>query len=164
MKKILPVLLSLCLLLCACGAMSAGSAAEAPAPAAAATPAPTPTPKPAPTPEPTPAPTPDVALQGQLLPWDTRELTLDSDEGLDDALPLLPELTRVDLSACALSVERMDELCAMREDVDFLFTLHFGEWTVRSDITCFSTLRTGDNLRYTQEDFYPLLRFCGTTT
>lgn len=154
MKKLLLALLLLSLLLAACDI-----APESPAaPSAAPTPALTPAPTPAPTPEPTPSP--DVMLQGQALPWDTGELTLDSAEGLAEALPLLPKLRRVDLSAGQLDTEQMELLSALRPEVDFVFTVRFGAWTVRSDITCFSTLQGDGSLRYTSEELYPLLRFC----
>ena len=162
------LVLALCLALCACGeSESAAEPTSAPAASSSPTPTPTPapTPKPAPTPEPTPTPTPDVELQSEIIPWDTTELTLDSDEGLDEALEKLPLLERVDLTACKLEIARMDELFELRPDVDFIFTLRFAEWEVRSDITCFSTMRkyrsdAPECGHYTQDELYPLLRYC----
>ena len=60
------------------------------------------------------------------------------------------------------SVADMERLEETYPEIDFVWTLHFGSWTVTSDITCFSTLRTGseDSHRYTNEELYPLLRFC----
>lgn len=101
-------------------------------------------------------------LNGQLLPSDTEELVLTDPTGLEDALPYLPALKSVDLTACEPTVEQMELCYDLRPDVDFLWMVRFGEWEVRSDITCFSTLRTGmeGNHAYTSEELYPLLRFC----
>ena len=99
---------------------------------------------------------------GELYPSGTEELTVTDPEGLEEALRFLPGLRKVDMTACLLPTEEMEALSVLRPDVDFLWTLRFGEWTVRSDITCFSTLRTGgeDSHRYTSGELYPLLRFC----
>lgn len=101
-------------------------------------------------------------LDGQLLSSDTEEVTLSDPSGLEDALPYLPALKRVDLTGCQPSIEQMDICYDLRPDVDFLWTFSFGKWTVRSDLTCFSSLQPGsvDIYRYTSEDVYPLLRFC----
>ena len=101
-------------------------------------------------------------FQGELYPSDMEELTVTDPEGVSDALRFLPGLKKADMTACPLTTAEMEELSALRPDVNFLWTVRFGEWTVRSDITCFSTLRTGgeESHRYTSEELYPLLRFC----
>lgn len=100
--------------------------------------------------------------QGQSLPGDTAELTVTDADGAEEALRCLPCLKRVDMTACDWSVADMERLEELYPDIDFIWTLHFGSWTVASDITCFSTLRTGDpaNHHFTNEELYPLLRFC----
>ena len=164
MKKLLCAVLCclfLGLTLCACEILAPMPEPE-PTPTLAPAPEPTPEPTSEPTPEPTPTPVPDLVLQGVVIPRDATELVLESDEGLDEALAQLPQLQRVDLTACTLSVERMEELTDGWPDVDFVFTLQFALWEIRSDVTCFSTLRT-DSVEcphYTNEDLYPLLRFC----
>jgi len=102
----------------------------------------------------------DYELGGELLSSETEGLSLSSAEGLEEALLYLPQLKSIDLLQCDVSVEQMDLYSALRPDVDFLWTVSFGKWQVRSDITCFSTLRTGSNHRYTNEELYPLLRYC----
>ena len=101
-------------------------------------------------------------FNGERYSSRTEELTVTETEGLEDALRFLPELKRVDLTGCTLSTEQMDALSQLRPDVDFLWMVRFGNWEVRSDITCFSTLRTGTegSHRYSSEELYPLLRFC----
>ncbi len=100
--------------------------------------------------------------RGTALPGDTRELTVTEAEGAEEALRCLPRLEKVDMRAVEWSVEDMDRLEEQYPEIDFVWTLRFGSWTVTSDITCFSTLRTGepDNHHYTNAELYPLLRFC----
>lgn len=100
--------------------------------------------------------------RGAALPSDTRELTVTEAEGAEAALRCLPRLEKVDMRAVDWSVEDMERLEEQYPEIDFVWTLHFGSWTVTSDITCFSTLRTGepDNHHYTNAELYPLLRFC----
>jgi hypothetical protein len=105
-------------------------------------------------------------LQGQDYPSDTEELTLRSTEGLEEAMACLPALRFVDLTGCQPDMAQMERLYERYPQVEFLWYVHFGreglrEWTVRSDITVFSTLWTGqETTRYTEEDYYPLLHFC----
>lgn len=101
-----------------------------------------------------------VPFQGRLLPGDLRELSVEDPQGLEEILPFLPELEKVDMSACRLDTEQMDRLFEGYPQIDFLWTLRFGNWEVRSDITCFSSLRTGENYRYNEQELYPLLRYC----
>ena len=107
-----------------------------------------------------------VALQGKDYPDDTRELRLDSTEDLEEALVGLPCLESVDLTACRPEIELMDRLYDRFPQVEFLWIFTMGQeehrqWEVRSDVTCFSSLWTGnERYRYTEEDYYPLLRFC----
>lgn len=100
--------------------------------------------------------------RGESLASDTRELTVTEAEGAEEALKMLPRLEKVDMRAVDWSTEDMERLEAQYPEIDFVWTLHFGSWTVTSDITCFSTLRTGEkgNHRYTNAELYPLLRFC----
>ena len=107
-----------------------------------------------------------VPLQGQLFPDDAERLSLSSTEGLEEAMPGLPELSFVDLSSCEPDLDLMRRLYAAYPQVDFLFTFTVGreghrQWQLRSDCTCFSSLWSGsESYRYTEEDYEPLLRFC----
>lgn len=102
----------------------------------------------------------EYELDGQALSSEDESLILSSTDGLEEALLYLPGLKSVDLLGCDVSIEELDRFSALRPDIDFLCWLDFGSWRVRSDITCFSTLRTGSNHRYTSEELYPLLRYC----
>lgn len=111
---------------------------------------------------------PDCAVRyvynylGEALDSDIEELTIPEAAGAEEALRCLPHLRKVDMSAVSWSIEDMEHMEEQYPDIDFIWTLRFGHWTVTSDITCFSTLRTGDasNHHYTNEELYPLLRFC----
>ena len=107
-----------------------------------------------------------VPLQGRDYPDDTESLSLASTEGLEEAMAGLPALRQVDLLACSPDFALMDRLYEAYPQVDFLWQFRFGQegrrqWTVSSHCTCFSSLWTGSEAyRYTEEDYYPLLRFC----
>ena len=104
----------------------------------------------------------EYEIDGQTVSSEAESLVLSSTEGLEDALRYLPELKQLDLLQCTVSTEQMDVFSTLRPDVDFLWLVSFGNWQVRSDISCFSTLRTGSehSHRYTSEELYPLLRYC----
>ncbi len=102
----------------------------------------------------------EYELDGQKISSEEESLVLSSAQGLEEALLYLPGLKSVDMLNCDVSVEQMDAWSALRPDIDFLWWVSFGTWRVRSDITCFSTLRTSSNHRYTEEELYPLLRYC----
>lgn len=107
-----------------------------------------------------------VPLQGAEYPDDTDLLSLSSTEGLEEAMAGLPELKTVELYDCEPEIELMDRLYTAYPEVDFLWRFTFGQegrrqWTVSSDCSCFSSLWTGEeSYRYTEADYYPLLRFC----
>ncbi len=97
---------------------------------------------------------------GRTYPSDTTELTASTLQGLDDAIRYLPELETVDLRGVEADVEDLDRLDAIRPGLFFDWCFDFGEAHIRTDIQVFSTRRTGFNYRYTDEDLYPLLKYC----
>lgn len=107
-----------------------------------------------------------VPLQGEVYPDDAETLSLSSAEGLEQAMEGLPELKTVELRDFTPDFSLMDRLYEKYPEVDFLWSFTFGHeghkrWTVSSDCSCFSSLWTGSEAyRYTEEDYYPLLRFC----
>lgn len=157
-------LLAAALFLCACGVTEPAEEQFQPEISAGSTPEPTAVPTPEPTPEPTSEPTPEpVTLDGRSFGPETRELVLTDTAGLAEALRAgaLPELAEVDLTACEITDGEFDELCAIRPETEFVRTVTFCGVTVRSDITCFSTLHAAEGeARYTEEDFAPLFRYC----
>lgn len=99
-------------------------------------------------------------LNGVEYPGDTEELTVETLEGLEDALRYLPDIRFVDMLACEVTTDDIDRYMEINPDADYLWWVKFGRWVVRSDIQIFSSMRTTDNHYYTNEELYPLLHYC----
>ena len=97
---------------------------------------------------------------GTAYPSDTTELKAGTLEGLEDAIRYLPELREVDLRDTGAELADLDRLDAVRPGLFFDWVFDFGEAHIRTDIAVFSTLRSGFNYRYTDEDLYPILKYC----
>lgn len=99
-------------------------------------------------------------LSGVEYPGDTEELTVETLDGLEDALRYLPDIRFVDMLACEVTTDDIDRYMEINPDADYLWWVKFGRWVVRSDIQIFSSMRTTDNHYYTNEELYPLLHYC----
>lgn len=99
-------------------------------------------------------------LNGVEYPGDTEELTVETLDGLEDALRYLPDIRFVDMLACEVTTDDIDRYMEINPDADYLWWVKFGRWVVRSDIQIFSSMRTTDNHYYTNEELYPLLHYC----
>ncbi len=99
-------------------------------------------------------------LNGVEYPGDTEELTVETLDGLEDALRYLPDIRFVDMLACEVTTDDIDRYMDINPDADYLWWVKFGRWVVRSDIQIFSSMRTTDNHYYTNEELYPLLHYC----
>ena len=90
------------------------------------------------------------------------ELKPASTEGLAELLPALPRGAKVDLLDVTVTDAEKDALMEINPGVDFLWLVHFGHWTVRSDIQVFSSLLSGSNWepRYTADNLAPLFKYC----
>lgn len=102
-------------------------------------------------------------LQGETYDsLETESLTLASTEGLPDALIALPRVKHVDLLEATVPDEEKDELLEAFPDVDFLWMVRFGRWTLRSDAQVFSTRLSGSDTehRNTSEEMAPLFKYC----
>ena len=99
-------------------------------------------------------------LNGVEYPGDTEELTVETLDGLEDALRYLPDIRFVDMLACEVTTDDIDRYMEINPDADYLWWVKFGRWVVRSDIQIFSSMRTTDNQYYTNEELYPLLHYC----
>ncbi len=99
-------------------------------------------------------------LNGVEYPGDTEELTVETLDGLEDALRYLPDIRFVDMLACEVTTDDIDRCMEINPDADYLWWVKFGRWVVRSDIQIFSSMRTTDNHYYTNEELYPLLHYC----
>ena len=99
-------------------------------------------------------------LNGVEYPGGTEELTVETLDGLEDALRYLPDIRFVDMLACEVTTDDIDRYMEINPDADYLWWVKFGRWVVRSDIQIFSSMRTTDNHYYTNEELYPLLYYC----
>ncbi len=90
------------------------------------------------------------------------ELKPASIEDLKEVLPALPRGTKVDLLDVTVPDAEKDALIEINPGVDFLWLVHFGHWTVRSDIQVFSSLLSGSSWepRYSEENLAPLFKYC----
>ena len=84
---------------------------------------------------------------------------------LEALLDALPGIKKVDMCSCGLSDEEMEALNARHPGVDLVWLITFGggRYTVRTDLVCFSSLRThfGEvQHRFTDEEMAPLFRYC----
>ncbi len=83
-------------------------------------------------------------------------------EELLEKLDFLPRLRRLDITALDFGNAATMPIADRYPELDLVWIVRFGNrWTVRSDITCFSTLQSWPPAyRYTDEDLAPLLRYC----
>ena len=89
-----------------------------------------------------------VSLYGQDYSSDAEEIDLsdipirDGAAELERALPAFPRLSRVVMCGCGIDNEEMDALNRRYEEIRFVWSVHFGIWTVRTDATNFICNRT----------------------
>lgn len=100
-----------------------------------------------------------VSSQDTVLDFGTQQVTDEQVRELYEAIGRLPALKEVLLYESELSFESMDRLFDGYPDVFFGFTTHLDNYTVRSDVTAFSTLKNQRKPYYTQDDMY-FLRYC----
>ena len=84
----------------------------------------------------------DVELYGKSFSTESSEIDLSGTEIedvsiIESALPLFPNLKKVIMSDCGISDEDMDALNRRHENVQFVWTLHFSVYNVRTDASAF---------------------------
>lgn len=94
-----------------------------------------------------------------VLDFGQQQVTDDQVRELYEAIGRLPALEQVLLYESRLSFDSMDRLFDGYPEVFFGFTTRLDNYTVRSDVTAFSTLKNQRKPYYTQEDMY-FLRYC----
>lgn len=99
-------------------------------------------------------------FDGRSWPSDTRSLTVHSLDGLAELLCYLPALESVDLTGTDASLSDLEQLDAVRPDVFYLWDFEFNGQRIRTDVEVFSTRRDGMHHRFTDEELYPLLKYC----
>ena len=79
---------------------------------------------------------------------------------LDEALPRMKSLRKIDMCGCGLSNYEMEQLCKAYPDIKFVWMIHFVKWSVRTDAVAFSALNSEGKSTYTQDDYAPLFKYC----
>ena len=87
--------------------------------------------------------------------------TIDDIEQLETELMYLPCLERVYLIDSSLDDGQCRALADDLPQIKFVWMLNFAEWTVRTDITCFSSLRDPYvSRRHSDSALAPLFKYC----
>lgn len=76
-----------------------------------------------------------ISTEDTLL--DFTGIEMESTEAVENILPLMNRLEKVDMSDCGFSDEEMDALNKKYEDVRFVWTMHISYYDVRTDATGF---------------------------
>lgn len=86
---------------------------------------------------------------------------IDDIDRLENELMYLPCLERVYLIDSGLEDMQCRTLADDMPQLRFVWMLHFAEWTVRTDITCFSSTRDPSvSVRYNDYELAPLFTYC----
>ena len=72
----------------------------------------------------------------------------------------MPNLQRVSMVNCGLSDEQMSGLCDRHPDVRFIWIIHFGKYTLRTDATAFTTNLYAVNPYHYTSGTFAMLRYC----
>lgn len=103
----------------------------------------------------------EYEFQGVKYPSDTTtELTVTELEGLEDAVRYLPKLNYIDLLESPATVEDLDRYSEINPDIFFLWSFVHDGWLIRTDIEVYSSLRDLNYHRFTDEEMYPMLKYC----
>ncbi len=102
----------------------------------------------------------EYELQGVKYPKDTTELTVTDLTGLEDAIRYLPELNYINLIDSPATVEDLDRYSAINPDIFFYWSFEHDGFTIRTDIQVYSSLRDLNYHRFTDEEMYPMLKYC----
>ena len=102
----------------------------------------------------------EYELQGVKYPSDTTELTVTDLIGLEDAIRYLPELNYIDLIESPATVEDLDRYSAINPDIFFYWSFVHDGFEIRTDIEVYSSLRDLGYHRFTDEEMYPMLKYC----
>lgn len=99
-------------------------------------------------------------FDGVEYPSTATELRAVNLDGLEDALRYLPELTYVDVIDSPATIDDMDRFYDIRPEIDYYWSFKHDGFVIRTDIQCYSSLRDADYHRFTDEEMYPMLKYC----
>lgn len=99
----------------------------------------------------------NVTFLSDVDELDLSNIPMTDTQEVEDLLPCLPNLTKVIMSECGISNEEMDALNKRYEDVRFVWTIHLGQMTARTDDTWFAPVTQGTKV---YGDAINDLRYC----
>lgn len=104
----------------------------------------------------------DVPFGDWSFPSDAEEIDLsgmeiESTDWVEKRIPYMPRLQRVIMCDCGIDDEEMDALNRRYETIRFVWTVHIGRISVRTDTNYFAPVVTGDHV--TEIDMGPL-KYC----
>lgn len=79
---------------------------------------------------------------------------------LEETLPKLKSVKKIDMCGCGLSDKEMEQLCSEYPDIKFVWMLHLVKWDIRTDAVIFSALNSNGNEIYNQNDYAPIFKYC----
>jgi len=99
----------------------------------------------------------ELNLYGVAFDTDTTELyfndiPMESVAQVERILPLLPQLTKVEMCNCGISSEEMDALRKRNPEVDFVWIIRVGQGTIRTDIKAFIPFKLGHDIDHPLTD------------
>lgn len=106
-----------------------------------------------------------VTLNGEPVDSFSESLDLSgakiaSYEAFSDALRYFPKLTRLLMHDCSLSDEQLASIRDRYPNVDVVWTVRFGRWSVATDAVAFSTMQSGYTNYRLHTDDAKALRYC----
>jgi hypothetical protein len=99
-------------------------------------------------------------FEGRVYPSTATELKAEGLEGLEDAVRYLPALTYIDVIDTPAAVEDLDRLYDINPDAFYYWSFPLTWDTITTDIQVYSSLQDGVRPRLTDEELYPLLKYC----
>ena len=99
-------------------------------------------------------------FEGTVYPSTATELKAQGLEGLEDALRYLPALSYIDVIDTGATVEDLDRLYDINPEAFYYWSFRFDGHILTTDILVYSTLLDGIKHRFTDEELYPLMKYC----
>ena len=100
-----------------------------------------------------------VTTRDELIDLRGKKYTQDEVRtALNEALPQMKRLKKIDMCGCGLSNEEMAELGKEFPNIKFVWIIHLAHWDVRTDAVIFSSL---NGMHFSKESVYePLFTYC----
>ena len=108
----------------------------------------------------------NVELYGMELSHDTESLRIEDFSIMDpqplmEKLEYLPNLKTLDIEELWFSNETVEAIMEKYPELDIIWTVNVGDWTISSEIVCFSTQQSDNpKYRYTSEELAPIFKHC----